>query len=434
MSSDGPTVDVPMTRRVFAPISVLVAVYLAYFAFTYSKVYTYVYWELMNLGTRIIGYAPSGHTLALYGWGVLVLVFGFFLGDALAGWKERRPDAAQSLSRLVEALGRLRPFSGKDWTFWLSLAGWAVGFGANLVQVRAGGLSLFDIASRWAQSPVLVWFAASQIFFVPAVIIFAKGPWRRALGGVLFFASAFALALLGARNLPAKLVVSTFLALVYVLRPKNIWRMAVAFALLLALTMGVVGAISKSGIYGPAASVRLAVALAYSDSVGTAYNLDRIVRLTPANGSFEGDLLKDSSLALIPGVSAEYANYQIGRYLGGRKGFVIGGEVIERSVSLSPTLIGTPYADWGVLGVAGQMTLLGAVFGYLGRRGRRAIWLLPFLVTMASYVINGVNAGIHNPHAIVSVTVALVVMALDMLFGRALEVLPAMGSEELVGA
>jgi hypothetical protein len=61
------------------------------------------------------------------------------------------------------------------------------------------------------------------------------------------------------------------------------------------------------------------------------------------------------------------------------------------------------------------MLLLGLLFGYLQHRGRRAIWMVPFLVTMASYVINGVNAGVHNPHAIVAVSVCAIVMLGDMV-------------------
>ncbi|MBN2848986.1 MAG: hypothetical protein JXP72_11150, partial [Coriobacteriia bacterium] len=173
--------------------------------------------------------------------------------------------------------------------------------------------------------------------------------------------------------------------------------------------------VSKSGIYGPSATAGLAVALTYSDSVGTAYNLDRLVRLTPPTGIYNGSLLRDSALAAVPGVDAEYANYRIGRYLGGRESFTIGSELIERSVSLAPTLLGAPYADWGVAGAGAQMLLLGAVFGYLQERAKRARLLVPFLVAMASYVINGVNAGIHNPHAIIYIGLAIVVVLADVL-------------------
>jgi hypothetical protein len=333
-------------------------------------------------------------------------------------------------TRVLDAVRGLPVIRTLGLGFTLSLLGWSVGFAANVLQVGAsGGISLLDIASRWQQSPVLVWFASSQIFFVPALIVTAKKPWQKALAGLLFLLSTAGLGLLGARNLPAKLVVSAFLAAVYVAKPKNVWRLAVVFLILLVVAMGVVGSVSKSGIYGPAATAGLAVGLLYSDSVGTAYNLDRIVQVTPATGTYKGRLLYDSARALVPGVQAEYANFQIGQYLGGRTYFEIGGEVIDRSVSLAPTLLGAAYADWGVLGVVGQMLLLGLLFGYLGRRGRRALWIVPFLATMASYVINGVNAGVHNPHAIVAIGFSIAVMLVDLVVGGRVEALTARTSE-----
>ncbi len=415
--------DVPFTRRLFSPFGVLMMVYAAYFALVYTRVYEYVYWELMNLGTRIIGFTPSTLTFALYVWGGLLLVFGYLVGRRVALAIEARPHQLGALSdRLSEmwrrlsawpVIGRLGP------AFTLSLIGWLVGFSANGLQVVASGrASLFDIATRWQQSPVLVWFAAAQVFFVPALIASSEKRRQKWLTAGLFVLSTLALGLLGARNLPAKLVVAGFLAVVYMARPKHVWRFAAAFLVVLVVALGVVGSVSKSGIYGPTATTGLAVGLTYSDSVGTAYNLDRIVRLTPSTGVYGGRLLADSTLALVPGMDAEYANFQLGRYLGGRSYFHIGGELIERSVSLAPTLLGAPYADWGVPGVAGQMLLIGAVIGYLQRRARTALWLMPFLVMTASYVINGVNAGVHNPHAIVALASAVAVALVDVVVRR----------------
>lgn len=416
--------DWPLSRRLTSPFAVLLYVYGAYFALTYSRIYEYVYWELMNLGTRIIGFHPSTQTLVLYIYGGLCLAFGA-VGGALVGERvfarvraarERGATMPQLLAGAGEFLARLPIVRSLGLGFTVSLLGWGIGMVANAAQVAASGtISLTDIASRWAQSPVLVFIAASQIFFVPALIVSAKNRWTRTFAVLAFIVSVLALGLLGARNLPAKLVVSSFLAAVYVIKPAHLWKLVAAAVVLLVLAMGVVGAITKAGIYGPSATAGLAVALTYSDSVGTAYNLDRIVRLTPSDGIYRGKLLYDSSRAAIPGVSAEYANYQLGRYLGGRSYFVIGETLIDRSVSLAPTLLGAPYADWGVLGVVLQMTLLGAVFGYLQMRSRRVMWVVPFLVTMASYVINGVNAGVHNPHAIIAVGIALFVTVADAM-------------------
>lgn len=421
--------DWPWTRRLLSPIAVLGYVYVVYFAVTYSRIYEYVYWELMNLGTRIIGFHPTAHTLLVYAYGLVVLVFGFVAGDIVASKLYSGGPFVTSGGRTVDALATLprRASSllsrvpvvrtlGPGFTF--ALLGWSVGVAANAQQlVASGAISLTSISTRWAQSPALVLLAATQILFVPALIVTAKGPWRRSLAALLFVVSVLALGLLGARNLPAKLVVSSFLAVVFAFEPRTIRRLLVVFLVIGVAAMGIVGSISKSGIYGPSATVGLAVALTYSDSVGTTYNLDRIVNLTPATGVYEGRLLRDSVRASIPGVDAEYANFQLGRYLGGRSYFMIGSEKINRSVSLAPTLLGAPYADWGVAGVVGQMTLLGLLLGYLQRRARKVWWFVPIMAAMASYVINGVNAGVHNPHALIFISAALILAVGDAVVG-----------------
>ncbi|MBN2839524.1 MAG: hypothetical protein JXP37_01015, partial [Coriobacteriia bacterium] len=257
----------PLARRVFSPFAVLLYVYIAYFALTYSRIYEYVYWELMNLGTRIIGFHPSLETLGLYVWGGVVLLLGFLVGSLAATRVETHAGRAGRTAQphrpvsLVERLKSIRLLRAIGPAYAVSLVGWALGFAANASQVLASGsVSLTNIATRWAQSPVLVFVAAAQILFVPALMITARGRWQRSFAVLAFGASVLALGLLGARNLPAKLVVSAFLATVYVVKPKTGARLAVAALVLLVLAMGVIGAVSKSGIYGPSATAGLAVA------------------------------------------------------------------------------------------------------------------------------------------------------------------------------
>ncbi len=411
-----------LSKQLLSPFAVLLYVYVGYFAVVYGRFYRYVYWDLMNLGTRIIGAVPRFPTMVLYVFGGLLLCAGFFAGSLAASSAEaRRPGRlaravgtrSSGVLAAIERLPLVRRW-GVGWTF--GLLGWGIGLTANLTQVRlSGGASLSDIASRWQQSPVIVFVAAMQIFFVPVLIVSARTRRQRVFVMGAFGASLLALGMLGARNLPAKLIVATFLASVIVARPKNVTRIAIAFLVVLVAAMGIVGAISKAGIYGASASTGLVVALTYSDSLGTVYNLDKIVALTPPSGLFGGKLLRDSFLSLVPGVEAEYASYQIGRYLGGRTSFMIDGVLVERSVSLAPTMLGAPYADNGLLGVAGQMLILGGIFGYLQSRARRVRWVIPFFVLVASYVINGVNAGIYGPNALFAVMLALVVIMIDIL-------------------
>lgn len=414
-----------LTQRLLSPFAVLMYVYVGYISILYANFHQYVYWDLMNLGTRIIGALPGSRTVALYVFGAAVLGIGFLAGSLLA---DRATGSRGRLNRRVVAgVAAIRSRLAGVWGsrsmspgFALGVAGWVVSLCANLAQIAVSGVSLADIATRWGQSPMLVFFAGLQMFFVPLLVVTARTRTQRLVAGLAFVVGVLALGLLGARNLPAKLVIATFLATVLIARPRHIARVAIVFLVVLVLAMGIVGAFSKSEIYGAAASTGLLVALTYSDSVGTIYTLDQLVRFTPPTGLYHGVLLKDSFLSLIPGVEAEYASYQIGRYLSGRSSFKIGDTVVERSVSLAPTLLGAPYADHGVPGVAGQMLLLGGLFGYMQRRSKHARWLIPFLVLMASYVINGVNAGIYGPVALMAVGAAALAVCADWLVAPAL--------------
>ena len=95
--------DVPIKRERWSarawtsPFAVLLVVYVAYLLVVYSRIYAYVSWELMNLGTHIIGFLPSNLTLFLYLYGALTLVFGFLIGR----WAAIRIDAASLPSAVV---------------------------------------------------------------------------------------------------------------------------------------------------------------------------------------------------------------------------------------------------------------------------------------------------------------------------------------------
>lgn len=412
-------------KRLLQPLPVVLFIYFAYFSIVYSGFWRYAYWELMGLNTGISGFHPSAQTLLLYLYGAVVLVFGAVIGLIAVRRRERTAGPLSGLARRAAEVGGGVLRSRTLW-FWVAVGGWAIGLGATAAQwVASGGASLTDIGTRWYQSPLIVFVAMSQIFTLPMLVVTASKPWQRWLVGAMFVASVVGLATLGARNIPAKAIVATFVAVVYAAKPRNLVRIAVTLAVVLGLAMGVIGAVSKSGIYGTAASGKLVLALTYSDSVGTAFNLDRIVRFTPpATGSYHGSLLADSIKAGIPrqvfaGRKPDYANFQIGRYLGGRQYMVVGGQVIQQGVSLAPTLLGAAYADLGVPGVVAQMALIGFLLCYLQMRARSQVWLVPFLALAASFVINGVNVGLHNPHALAATAAAIVVAAIDVLAGRA---------------
>lgn len=392
--------------------------YVGYLAVVYAGFDKYLYFELMNLGTRIIGFKPTTLTLLVYLFGAMTLVLGFLFGIWAGRGVSSRPRSMASRDAeisVVSTLPRRRFYKRWSPLFTVGVIGWTVAIAANLSVIVLSGASIVSIGSRWAQSPELVLAAAFQAFFVPCLLVGARSRWQRVFAVFAFVAATVALGLLGARNLPAKLVIATFLASVYVVKPRNLGRLAIVFLIVLVAAMGIIGAVSKSGIYGPTATVGLALALTQSDSTGSFYNLDRVVRTSPWYGVYGGKLLVDSFLSAVPKQNADYANYQLGKYLAGRSYFVINGVRIDRSVSLAPTLVGAPYGDMGVPGVAMQMLFLGFVFGYLQRRAKEFRWTIPFLVLFAAYVINGVNAGVHNPHAIIVSCLILVFIVVDVV-------------------
>lgn len=441
MSASDGTERKPLGRILLSPFVVLMAIYFAYFGLVYSGMYKYAYWELMNLGTRIMGFRPQAVTVWLYFYAAVVIVCGFVGGVLLArriesrrvgDWTRR---SAEGLAVFWERISAWPVFRTFGTAYTLAMVGWIGCFGANVLQDAIGGISLTDIASRWAQSPIIVFFALGQIFFVPALMVAARNRRQFAVSAVLFLISVAALATLGARHMPAKLIIAAFLATIYIVQPKYLSRVAIGFLILLVVAVGVVGAYSKQGIYGAAASGKLVLGLTYSDSVGTMSNLDRIVQMTPSTGVYEGGLLRDSILAGVPhviyaGTKPDYANYQLGRYLGGRKYFVINDQKIDRSVSLAPTMLGAAYADLGVPGVVIQMLVLGVLFGYLQTRADAARWLIPFLVTYAAYAIHAVNDGVHNPNALATIAITIGVVVVDATVGRALAPQPSLALKE----
>lgn len=406
---------------VFSPIGLFLLVYVFYFWLIYSGIHLFAFWSLLNLGTRIAGFKPSVYTILVYAYGMMVFIAGCLAGNR--AYKRLYGKSSNSSSMIYHFIDSVVKYDrnklgnmGKI-IFLAALAGYMVSLLANIVQIVVlGSLSLFSIASRWQQSPMLVWFATLQTFFLPALLVIVKKRWRWFVHGA-FLVSLFASSLLGARNIPAKIVVAYFVAIAFISRPKHLWKVVAGLLIILILVLGMVGALSKSGIYGPTATAELALGLLYSDSVGTVFNFERILDFSSINGNFRGKLLSDSALALIPGVSAEYANYQLGKLLQGRSYLVIGGEKIERSISLAPSLLGAAYADFGMSGVFVQMLLIGFLFGYFQTAAKEKILYLPFLAILAAYVINGVNAGIHNPHAILITGLVVVLLLFDLCVG-----------------
>ncbi len=395
-----------LLKRALSPFWLTIIVYCAFFLLVFTKFYELYRWELANLGLRIVGFLPSMHTILIYVFGGLSLVWSYIIFEKL--FRKRFQNTFLTVIR--------EKVSYDEIWFYLFSLGFLMSILANLYQLYVlRTIPLFDIAARWKESPVIVWFATLQFIFVPGMLVMSKKKWQACLAWMAFFIGVVGLALLGARNLPAKLVVAFFLAIVYKISAKQLKLLLLVFLIIFILSLGVVGAISKQGIYKAKSSAGLAIALTYSDSASIIYNLERIIKICGPTGAFKGKLLEDSFFALIPGEPAEYANYQIGKLLQGRSYFEINNEVIERSVSLAPSLVGAAYADFGVIGIFVQMLILGLLFAYFSWAASLEPLYLPFSVNYAAYVINGVDAGIHNPHFIAVFIASFALFCLDVL-------------------
>lgn len=423
-----------LLNRVIKPMPIFLAVYFVFLAILFTEIPKATFLELSNLGTKIIGFKPSFFTYMVYVYSALFMVVGYFGGKSLAGKRFKLLDLSKTAGLIESAKSKLSSYYSNSYTAriynWfddrfgantanylivlLMLAIMAMANAAAIVLVKS--IPLLNIGARWSLNPVLVWIASHLIFAVPALAAVSSSTSRKVITFFVFGISIVLLALLGARNLPIKLIFSYFFALLYVTRPAVIGKITALFVIMFVVVIGFVGAVSKSGIYGPVASGKLALALTYSDSLSTFYTLERIINISGMDGLYKGKLLKDSALSAIPGNSSEYSSYEIGRLLGGRKYFFINNEKIDRSVSLAPTIIGASYADWGVTGVLGQMLFLGLILGYLHKRAMESALFIPFAATFAAYMVVAVDTGIHNPHFILLTAGCLILIISDILF------------------
>lgn len=412
---------------------IFLAVYFVFFGILFTEIPKVTFLELNNLGTKIIGFKPSFFTLMVYIYSALFMVGGYFGGRYLASKEIGSLVSAQSIGILQRLKNELISLYKKSYTahfynmlndkfgkntanYLIILIGLTATILANAAAIAlVRSIPLLNIGARWSLSPVLVWIASQQIFFVPALTAVSSSTSRKVITFFLFGVATIALALLGARNLPIKLIFAYFFALLYVTKPAIVGKMTALFIVIFVVVIGIVGAVSKSGIYGPVASGKLALALTYSDSLSTFYTLDRIVNISGIDGLYKGKLLKDSALSAVPGNSKEYSSYEIGRLLGGRKYFMINNEKIDRSVSLAPTIIGASYADWGVAGALGQMIILGLIVGYLHKRATESPIFIPFIATFAAYMVVSVDTGIHNPHFILLTGGCVLLIISDIL-------------------
>jgi hypothetical protein len=166
--------------------------------------------------------------------------------------------------------------------------------------------------------------------------------------------------------------------------------------------MMTVGVLSKSAIYGTSGNSGynplMAIVFLQSDSIGTFYNLNELYdAVTNYGAGTHGRMLGDTTLNLIPGaVSRDYANFQIGQIVTSRQSVVIGGEIIGRSVSLSATMVGGPFADFGWAGVAVTGVIAGGLWALFEEVAVARRWYAGFFAYWMAEMFSAIYGGPYN--------------------------------------
>ncbi len=292
----------------------------------------------------------SQKALVIYFLGVLCLYLGWIIGNICA-------------RSLVFPSIKFRLGSSKTFLWGLY---YFFGMINILSMIKVGGLPIFNIALRWGLDPKLVFIGGLQIYIIPFILYRYKDSSRYNTYLVfVMLLSSISLALLGARNPLFKLIVlvTIFNVLIGKWSIKTILKYGLTLGLSAYLLIGIY---TKAGIYNVDISLKMVMAILSMDSLGTLYNFDKIVALTPATGHFHGQLIGESIMKMIPGIAdVRYANQHIGIYLGYGDSKSIGGTVVHAQISLSPTMFGVAYADFGYLGVIISILILSISLGFL---------------------------------------------------------------------
>lgn len=305
---------------------------------------------------------------------------------------------------------------------------WAIGLAANLaIFAQVGGIPLFNIRIRESEDPKLTFLAEFQPLiallapYVTTLNSTLPARFRRILRfrnyALIVGVSLALLALLGSRNLPAKLGLA--ILVFWLLSPtqraaprasaeSRRWRMSHAnrarvillLGILLFLLIGVGGAFTKVEIYRmPIQSLPGVVfGTPVSDSVGNMYSFEVIANYSGPYGRFHGNLLYTTFLSYIPGRDELYANYIVGEIIGYKESTL---------QSISSTFSGPAFLDFGIVG----LILNSMVFGFLLRYGwegaRNSPRNLGALALFLATMILDIHLGTYNIWTFFSIAILI---------------------------
>jgi hypothetical protein len=373
-------------RTVRAPLVAFSVVYIAFLAVLWVPLATWMPSTLRRLtvSPSLFGYTPSLATELAYLSGLVSLWVGYLVAQMF--WRPvmpvpRQRDLSLGLTRVMQ-----------------SLVGVSVlAFVVQLALVHA--IPLFDLQSRWTLNAKLV--AVFSLGFIGVGGLIAGKGWTK-LNLVLLGALTVAAGLLGGRTLPLA-AVGMALALAGLLGSRRMYRRTLALVVACILVVSLtVGGISKSQIYGGPKGQRaydpmLGIGLFQSDSIGTFYNLQRVVDLVDNHGAArDGHLLLDTLLNMIPGIQRDYANFQLGTMLGGRTTVTVNGHSIERSVSLTTTFVGAPYGDGGLIVVLVVSLLLGIGWWFFETMALLHAWYAGVFGFWVARMLTGIYGSVYN--------------------------------------
>lgn len=336
---------------------------------------------------------PRWEPILMYLVGLISLIAGFFLPKIL---KIKTP-------KLKEKIGTI--FSNN--TFKVIFVLYIISILANIIIfIMVKNFPLIHIELRSLADPKLMFVATLQYLYLPVIIIWSIAKKKQKIGILLFLLSFVLLSLLAARNIVFRSVFAVFLTLFLFdrqLMKKTLFWFMLGFAIIFVT----VGLISKSLMYKekyPLSKIFYApFQLAFTDSLSSFYNLDKMKHNIDNYGSLKGAGLKDSVLSAIPGTNAVYANYKIGEIVTNKnlKGKNLITYNYDTDLSLSPTMVGAFYLDFKYLGVIVGMILLGFVFSILTDISLRNLKFLFILSPFVIELIYSSYGGFYGPNSVI---------------------------------
>ncbi len=398
-----------------SPALLFLAPYFAFFALGFGRPYFDIQDVPSVQPSVYFAWVASSYVMGLYFLGGLAFFAGYLSSPAIGrryGW------FGSALVRPFFDLLKHSLRNRKLPFFVLSiLLLWGIGFAANLALfVQVQGIPLFQIGIREKEDPKLTFLAEFQ----PLLVLLSPfvTPLRETLPGkfksllrprnfaILVAMSLAVLTLLGARNLPAKLVLSLFLFwllsssritpkvarfgfLAKTPRVSAKTKVALFLAVILFVSIGVAGALSKVEIYRMSPQRLPAVVLGslVADSIGNLYSFGAIVNYSGMYGHFHGNLLYTTFLSYVPGREELYANYIVGEILGYPESAL---------QSISSTFNGPALLDFGILGVIVNSFLFGSLLGYGWSEAKNSPRNQGALALFLATVILDIHLGTYN--------------------------------------